>query len=149
MEIPDWLRILELMATISTPIIIAIVSGGFALYRFRKERTHASRIQLRIDCDSAHKKGSVYLSTTVSAENIGNTRVVIKPRYCTVWVYAHAQYSENLALHEIREVFGNQDWLEPNEVVSEDMLSELALAPLVAVQVDFYMAEEVTKRLRG
>lgn len=56
----------------------AVVIGGvWAYFRFRKERTHESNLELTVSGEAVRKDGVIHLRVTVNAKNIGSSKIEI------------------------------------------------------------------------
>lgn len=70
----NWQKGADIFNKVVTALAFAI-GGGWAYFRFRKERTYESNLELAVSGEAVRKDGAIYLSITANAKNIGSSQI--------------------------------------------------------------------------
>lgn len=140
-DLPLWVQLLDVGAT----LVILIGGTVFACYKFFAERTHAKRVQVGVDYEMAQVGGEMRVSFSISAENIGLTRVKVAPEYCGMRIYTRRNRNDQWWLQQADPVFQDEQWIEPTETIEDSVWFELYRSDWVAIKADLYVASKHNK----
>jgi hypothetical protein len=126
----NWGQLLETISKLLTSLAI-VFGGGWVLYNYLAGRTHRSRVQLRISGERLIRDGREYLLVRTELSNVGMARVKLA-KGCTMTVYAHQLprktefvIEPNWEVLSAFDLFQNQQWVEPNGLLSDQQLIAL------------------------
>ncbi|MEJ7872800.1 MAG: hypothetical protein WKF67_11135 [Rubrobacteraceae bacterium] len=139
MELPFWLRVVESLAAVATPILIA-VGGVFAWYKFFRQGEHDPRLQPSVTA-TAEIRGEddkiACVFATVTAQNSGQVEVELVPEGSALDVYTTTleedgwwQYPDPL------KVFVGQGRVRPGETLEDQKLIQIRYSDEIAVRLD-------------
>jgi len=118
------------------PTIAAIVAAGWILYLYVRQRSHAQRLKLNVSASLVSKSDHARLDISFSATNIGKTRVPIMKSGTAVRVFTPpAQARQEWVHYGSRHILEDQVAIEPEETVTENLITYLPEPAPTAVQI--------------
>lgn len=142
MELPLWLRILESLAAIATPVLIAI-GGVFAYYKFFRQGEHDPRLQPSVTSEVAMvKDGTAFIIATVSVQNTGRVDVTLKRDSCALLVLGREAGNGWRDPDLWYEVFLSQNVVQANAALEERIWIEHSLTDEVALCLELAISAE-------
>jgi hypothetical protein len=146
--VPDWLQVTETVVNVFQALVTgAAVLGGaiWGYFKFVKGRTFSRRIEPAVAGEVTRRGGVVSVITTVTAKNIGASKIDIEPRYCALRVLAYRSGGE-VGLGPVSwtrlatlPVLAPHVLLEPGEPIGEQVLFEVPDHQYVAFKLEFYV----------
>lgn len=122
-SLDQWDKILKLVAV--------IVGGAWAWMNYLRGRTFKSRLELSVTGKLRKVEGSLHVTTTVVAKNVGLSKVILEQMGSGI---TYALYSEDsnsadgVSLKELEltsSIFTEHDWIEPGEPISTEVFAIL------------------------
>lgn len=147
MEIPIWLRVLESLAAIVTPLLIAI-GGFFAWYKFIRQGEHDPRLQPSVASEVTIKDNVAFIIATVSVQNNGQVDVKLERESCALILLCREARSGWSTSEAWYEVFLGQNAVQPDELVEDEIWIERELNDDVALCLELAISEEGGKAWR-
>jgi hypothetical protein len=151
-DVPLWLRSVKTTAGIfqaTATGLTFIVGGLFAYYRFFKEETYSPRLQPSISTAVWYSANRFYVQVTATVENSGQ-----------ISVYLHKERTYHIAStrmpgdsgwtdYGVNRIFAEQLFVQPSEIMSDQIWFEVPDNGEVALQTEFVVATVVDSNERG
>lgn len=134
MELPIWLRVLESLAAIITPILIA-VGGFFAWYKFIRQGEHDPRLQPTVTGSATIEEGVAYIVATATAQNTGQIDVELDLEACALQVFT-VSLETDWQTRYVSNVFQKHGQVQPGGTVEDQVLVVMTLQDEIAVRLD-------------
>lgn len=117
----DAQRLTDIISKVITALAITI-GGWWAYFRFRKERTYKSNLELTVSGEAVRKDGVIHLRITANAKNIGSSQIGVFHPFsafrvlgCTVEAGAEGAKIAEWAIFDRWDLLADQNLLEPGE----------------------------------
>lgn len=129
----DIKTVVDILGTIATAIAL-VVGGLWGYFRFVKGRTYRPRLEVNMSGQWRTIDSKPVLHARITVKNIGASVVSLlqKGTGLRASVLATKQESAPAALSwtnlRVFEVFGEHEWIEPGEMVSDEVLLDLGLS---------------------
>lgn len=142
MDVPLWLRIVESLAAIATPILIAI-GGFFAWYKFIRQGEHDPRLQPSVTGELTARDDAAYIIATVSVQNTGQVDVALKRESCALLLLGREARSGWRNPYAWYEVFpGQSATIQVNATLEEKIWVEHPITDEVALCLELAISAE-------
>lgn len=143
--VPGWLQVADTAVGIFQAFVsgAAVIGGAiWAYFRFVKGRTFSRRLEPVVAGEVIRRDGVLSVTATITAKNIGASKIDVEPRYCALRVLAYGTQGGTIA-GEVSwtrlatlPVLQAQVLLEPGETIGEQVLFETPDRSYVAFKVD-------------
>jgi hypothetical protein len=137
----DIKTVVDIVGTVATAVALA-VGGLWAYFKFVRGRTYRPRLEVGMSGQWRQVDGTDLLHARISVRNIGNSVVTLlqKGTGLRVSVLAADQETAPAAVAwtvlRVFEMLGEHEWIEPGEVVSDDVLLNLGVPERIPVRFE-------------
>jgi hypothetical protein len=141
---PSVLEVIQSVVTTS-----AIIIGGiFAYFRFVKDRSYRSRLELEVSGRLIIEPGYCGVVCRCAARNVGSGKISIQSSYSTLEVLVYRKHDVLPVFHKapmqragVMAVLEMHDAIEPSECIVEERLVTLQEREVVAVGLIFRLLD--------
>jgi hypothetical protein len=121
---------------------LAIIGGVIAaLYRFRREKPHKSRLQPTISGVAATRDEIIHLQVGVSAENVGQVEVALDKDATTLRVSSRKTGEDGWNRRQLENVLGQQEKIQPGETLIDQEWFEFPDTGEIAFKLELSLVE--------
>lgn len=111
-----------------TKVLAVLIGGAWALFNYRRGRTHRPRLRLSVSAERVFFSGSEYLIIKTELTNVGLSKVDVALG-CHLTIYSHllpkiVDKVKEPRWKELRtiDLFTGQSWIEPNGLLMDQQL---------------------------
>lgn len=127
----DAKTIMEIVGGAVTALAV-VIGGGWALWRFGKERTYLPRLEVDLSGQWVEVDGSRVLLARIRVRNIGTARVDLRQHGTGLrisrldgGIAAFAAGDARWQSIKVWSILQEHKWIEPSETVSDDLVVKL------------------------
>jgi hypothetical protein len=137
----DIQSVVGIVGTVVTAVALT-VGGLWAYFKFVKGRTYRPRLEVGMSGQWRQLEGVDLLHARITVRNIGNSVVTLLQRGTGLGVSVPAadQGTAPVAVAwtvlRVFEILGEHEWIEPGEMVSDDVLLNLGIPEPVPVRFE-------------
>jgi hypothetical protein len=142
-QLPAWLEVTRAALGSLQSLIAAagiIIGGIFAYYRFFKEETHTSRLQPKVSGSAEIHGGTIYLRTTVRAENTGQVLVELDLELTALEIFTRKPGDTEWEYRHIESIFREHDQVQPGEEIEDQVWIEIPHNNEIGLKMDLYVS---------